>query len=131
MGYTHYWRGISIFTPEFISDVYRIIEESGIPVAGPMGTDAPEIDIEGILLNGVAPEDDYETFSLDAGSIEFNFCKTARRPYDTVITTVLLRQAHYSEAFRIDSDGTWDEWQPARTLYASIFGEEANRPEGV
>lgn len=52
----------------------------------------PLIDINrGIHING-SPEEGFEALIIDRPSASrFNFCKTARRPYDLVVTTVLLR----------------------------------------
>ena len=59
----------------------------------------------------------------------FNFCKTAYKPYDAVITAVLIRaKVIYGQCVDISSDGDWSEWQAGRDLYASVFGELAECP---
>lgn len=59
----------------------------------------------------------------------FNFCKTARKPYDLAVTLVLLA-AHEvaSGALDIGSDGDWDEnesygggWVVPRQVYKDLF----------
>jgi hypothetical protein len=45
---------------------------------------------DGIVLNG-AQGADYETFHLDTDGGDMGFCKTAHRPYDVVVTAILLR----------------------------------------
>lgn len=101
--YTHYWGVRDWESPKWqeawaqlIKDVPKIIEETKVKLSGP--TDDEDVvtpvvvDIEeGIYLNG-AQDGAYEPFIIskkDTGS--FNFCKTARRPYDAVVTCILLR----------------------------------------
>ena len=45
------------------------------------------------------------------------FCKTARKPYDIAVTSMLLRCRHLApDAFLIASDGAWDlEWASGAT----------------
>jgi hypothetical protein len=59
----------------------------------------------------------------------FDFCKTARKPYDAVVTAclILLKQT-YGDAVEVSSDGSWSEWQDGRDLYAKVFGVEARAP---
>ena len=53
----------------------------------------------------------------------FFCCKTARKPYDTVVVATLLRASHYyGDTISIASDGTWEEWGNGRDLYESAFG---------
>jgi hypothetical protein len=101
--YTHYWSLGDWDSPKWqeawpllVDDVPKIIRAANVDLSGP--TDDPDVmtpvlvDIEkGIHLNGVE-YDSYESFIIskkDTG--EFNFCKTARRPYDIVVTCILLR----------------------------------------
>lgn len=129
MGYTHYWDH-AIITPEawagLVSDSRRIIKAADIPLAGPDGTGVPVIDRDRISFNGTASDDqDYETFELTPAITDFDFCKTARRPYDLVVTAILLRAVLTVPGFRIQSDGDWlEDWQDARVIYARVFGEE-------
>ena len=56
---------------------------------------------EGIMLNG-APDDDFEPFHLDSDGGSMEFCKTARRPYDVVVTAILLRASQVAkQAFSV------------------------------
>ena len=59
----------------------------------------------------------------------FEFCKTAYKPYDAVVTAILIRaKTIYGSCVRISSDGEWSEWQAGRDMYEAIFGEVAECP---
>lgn len=102
----------------------------------------PQVNDEVIRFNGWGPEG-HETFMLhkkkpdlqswqEKGDDYFNFCKTARKPYDLAVTLVML--VIISEAPKcvtLSSDGDWDaedEWVPARNVYKELFGEEPSCP---
>jgi hypothetical protein len=88
LSYTHYWRVRNTTEwlktwPQLIADVQRIADEAGVP----LNYDGDEED--GIELNG--SESSCETFILEPEATGFSFCKTARRPYDLIVTAILLR----------------------------------------
>jgi hypothetical protein len=59
----------------------------------------------------------------------FEFCKTAMKPYDAVVTAILIRaKTIYGSCVRISSDGDWHEWQAGRDMYEAIFSEVAECP---
>jgi hypothetical protein len=59
----------------------------------------------------------------------FDFCKTAQKPYDAVVTAILIRAKEiYGSCVSISSDGDWSEWQDGRNLYEAVFGEVAQCP---
>jgi hypothetical protein len=59
----------------------------------------------------------------------FEFCKTAYKPYDAVVTAILIRaKSIYGSCVSISSDGEWSEWQAGRDMYEAIFGEVAECP---
>lgn len=86
--------------------------------------DAPETPIFSdslIRFNGV-DDDGHETFYIDqifGGTYKqwrdnkvFAFCKTARKPYDTIVTACLIILKHYlGDDIKISSDGHPEEWQ--------------------
>jgi hypothetical protein len=131
MGYTHYFTVKEAIHEEnwnaFVADVTAIIYNSEAGIAGWDGTGSPELgDI--IRFNGVR-EMSHETFYLSNGKDGFNFCKTAFKPYDEVVTAVLIRAKYYfGEALSVGSDGYWSEWQAGRDLYERTFGEVAENP---
>lgn len=152
MGYTHYWR--RPVGPEdrakfqaLGSDVKRIIEEAKkrqITIAGPSGQGEPEFNERFFAFNGRAPKLDHESFSWNvkverpayydhyghpADEPLFDFCKTARKPYDAVVTAVLIRaKVIYGDDLWVGSDGWWPDWEEGRSLYFDTFGEEAPMP---
>lgn len=94
----------------------------------------PEISDTLVSFNG---EGDYshETFHVeqqmslerwdvpDARGWYFAFCKTARKPYDVVVTASLIRLAyHFPEGVEVSSDGTVGEWEDGRQLCEELFG---------
>lgn len=124
MGYTHYWDHDQIspgIWENLLFDTRFIVESADIPVAGPFGIGPVEINRERIALNG-ANGDDYETFSITPNATGFDFCKTGQRPYDLVVTTILLRATLTIPGFNVRSDGDWSEWQDTRDLYKALFG---------
>lgn len=131
-------------------DTKRIIDEAtkqGIVICGGTGEGKPEFTEGSFSLNGDATQGlDHETFfweglpeqpewqtkhyaNTEHKNDIFDFCKTAHKPYDAVVTAVLLRaKHHYGSLVRISSDGSWANWQEGRTLYAKTFGVEAPSP---
>jgi hypothetical protein len=88
-----------------------------------------------VRFNGVG-EEGHETFIVlrefepqdwqrPERGLYFDFCKTARKPYDLVVCTCLIVFArHFGESFRVDSDGGDEEenWPAARTTCQAILG---------
>jgi hypothetical protein len=112
----------------FVTEHYRV------HLGDAFGDGSPEISTERIALNGQRRERQslsHETLLIygpteEAGrAIEeqkrwfgdvryiWAFCKTARKPYDLAVTSILLRFCELMpEAFAIGSDGSWtEEWQ--------------------
>lgn len=60
----------------------------------------------------------------------FDFCKTARKPYDLAVCLVMLSmKRHAPRSVRIATDGEWDgEWTEARRVYKELFGVEPKCP---
>lgn len=132
MGYTHYFPGLTA-TAEVIADARKIIEASPVTVCGPCGQGLPILnEVEGIRLNGFeAAGEAYETYHL-RGTIEppypgmGTFCKTEGKPYDVVVTAILIAAAVrvlYAEQGSVTSDGRWDNWSAGLALF-----EKAVRP---
>ena len=93
MGYTNYWyRTEKPITERFVRKVEKIIEESinkGIKICGWDGTGTPKVTMEEINFNGDASiSADHESFVIDERP-DFNFCKTAEKPYDYTVKEVL------------------------------------------
>ena len=83
------------------------------------GEDAHEgFVVERVLArHGRAPMDD---------GLYFEFCKTARKPYDLAVTAMLMAlKLHYPEV-RVFSDGDAADWKPGRELVAWCLGRVPN-----
>lgn len=89
MGYTHYWSLNEDFTAE---EWDRITEGASkvIEVCSSM-LDVHETEVAdgAIYLNGIE-EDSHETFVFDNNSTDFDFCKTAGKPYDEAVVAILI-----------------------------------------
>lgn len=130
MGYTHYWSGCSPAPTDLVNlmeDARKIVEAAqaqGVVICGGMGEGKPEIGERQIWLNGDASQSlDHETFMFPTSS--WAFCKTARKPYDLVVCSILLlAKYHLGDAVRISSDGDRedDEWGAAEAFVKSILG---------
>lgn len=168
MGYTHYFerddrnKGSAYMFGSLALDAKKIIAEAqnqGIVIRGNDGTGEPEFTEAHFSFNGdsAGAEDlAHETFYWEALPEQpewqkkdfanrenphaiFDFCKTAYKPYDAVVTAVLIRaKVIYGKLVEIRSDGDWENdseygnWRAGRELYARVFGTEAPCPlEGV
>lgn len=155
MGYTHYFRydpqaeSYVAAWPTMLDDARKIVAAANVPLTGGVGRGEPEFNERWIWLNGVG-NDGHETFLIHGpgeeagkaiqdqrrwlGNIDFvwQFCKTAQKPYDLVVTAILLRCAQLApDAFTFSSDGNWDEdWLPGRALVRELFGTD-ERPEAA
>ena len=132
MGYTHYWtfkkpkKGTIRKTEKkyqaAIVDCGKLIRAYYIANGGLSGysAHAEPGKYDGILFNGKG-DNAHEDFSLRAtykenlvtrGFVDgFNFCKTARKPYDEVVVACLLVLKHHlGDLIELNSDGYRDEW---------------------
>ena len=129
MGYTHYWYMEKDKEVEeevwdnFTTDAKSLIVDNPIleeasNLYNSEGYFGPtEIDNVKIRFDG-----GHETFYLERKNEQvdwrkdrdwvFNFCKTARKEYDGLVTaTLLLAKHHLGNRIRISSDGNVDEWK--------------------
>lgn len=97
------------------------VKDTEVSICSRDGTGEPLISDKLILLNGDASkEEDFESFEL--GPDEW-FCKTARYPYDEVVTAI-LSAAIYTEApgwKDIRSDGFASEWADGVKLFVKAY----------
>lgn len=109
MGYTRYWKRteklIDDYFVNFVKAVVDDCEKRGIKICGGDGYGKPYIEIDGIYINGNASKGlDHETFYID-GEPGFNFCKTARKPYDYAVKTILDEAACWGLVKDVSCDG--------------------------
>ena len=98
-GYSNYWKHTEDFTPQEWSKIVRLTktvikraERGGIVIRGGFGKGNPKINNKEIWLNGDGKEDlDHETFYITKKvKGDWSFTKTARKPYDAVVASILL-----------------------------------------
>lgn len=121
MGYTHHTIGINV-TPQLASQARSIIAASDVSICGWDGTGEPEITDSVISLNGdESLGEDLETFSL--GSPVAWSCKTQYRPYDEVVTAILVAAFINSGGeIALKSDGDFADWSDGIALYEKAIG---------
>lgn len=123
MGYTHYWgikkvKGMTKVLEDryqkAILECQKVCNAAYKEFGGLSGYSAhtkPGV-YGGINLNGKG-EDGHETFIFREhfNENEGNFCKTARKPYDLVVTTCLaILKYRLGEAIYVSSDGDASDW---------------------
>ena len=140
MGYTHYYTKTGTSPDDalrfemFARGARTIIEyaiaNEKIQLADGMGQHLGkwECTNENVWFNGYGP-DSHETFNWKSDSSGFGFTKTARKPYDAVVTACLIHLKDiYGDLVSIGSDGSWSEWSDGARLYRNATGLTANSP---
>jgi hypothetical protein len=122
MGYTHYFTQHADFTADQwtrLQKEVQAIDEQAFDIATEL-----EMDDTVICLNGVGA-DSHETLVIyrNVNRDSWDFCKTAFKPYDSIVTAILLRLV-YSYNYTASSDGSWSDWQDGRELYKATFNAE-------
>lgn len=140
MGYTHYVRrdvektnnfeDFDLFVQGFNALHKVAVEELGIEIGDGLGkTRNPKVTLDKVVFNGLG-EMSHETFvwAQNAES-SFDFCKTARKPYDALVTAcLLLIKEIYGDTVKVSSDGEWHEWRAGRHLYEKTFNVSPKFP---
>lgn len=108
MGYTHYWEGTPTVSEECVKHIKRIVgdgKRKGIIAFESDSEKPPFVASEQVRFNGIG-SDAHETFHVVFGSNQFDFCKTAQKPYDVYVVAVLSAiEYHTDGAFKWTSDG--------------------------
>lgn len=129
MGYTHYWGdskspAYPTFTPDQWKQVCGAVrqainvarDEYHLKVQADSDIDEPpEINSESISFNGIG-DDGHETFALNRQAEDWNFCKTARKPYDALVVATLIIANRANPHFRWRSDGDPDDHEKGLIL---------------
>jgi hypothetical protein len=132
MGYTVSWTQNRSFTDlewQQITDATRSMFNRLKQVKDGDGTGRPQVGTKGIIFNGDASKgEDYETFQLMKNGYGFNFCKTARKPYDRYVKAVLVVANYYAPGaleVSCDGDDEPDCWTEGVRI-AEIYAKPAN-----
>ena len=138
MGFTHYFPHEKVLKSVWTDILagckraHALLPES-IKITGCSKYGAePHFGADEIWFNGVSDEG-HETFSLyRQGSGGFEFCKTARKPYDVLVVACLLIYAHFSPGtIELSSDGERKDWAAGKKLAESALGLAVEIPKTV
>ena len=113
MGYTRYWRRTEAHMDEsfvkFCNEVFETCKKLGIKIGDGWGENEPIVTTNLIAFNGDASKDlDHESCVLD-NEVGFNFCKTARKPYDYAVRTILREALTRGYIDDLSDDGINEE----------------------
>jgi len=145
MGFSHYWkyktptqdcqkefkqvrkelRKVMKNLPEFSETGGGYYKDEPIVLKGGRGTGKPIINTKEIYFNGDSSKDlDHETFyfPFNGKPFDFEFCKTARKPYDFMVCITLLSLRNNVTGFSFSSDGDQEDWEPAVKYYEEHIG---------
>ena len=129
MGYSHYYEPSSKHITQeqwdkFLIRVKRLIKASPVALGNGVGEEgtAPIIKDNEILLNGIG-DNAHKTFHLAFNNKEWDFTKTARQPYDVVVTAILIL-AQNDLGYSVRSDGYREEWQDGLDTVHELFGDK-------
>lgn len=125
MGYTHYWNRKYSLIPddkwkeltEFAKALFK--NQSDI-LAGGDGEGKPSITRAAISFNGIGDESHETCYLPRVGELDrFDFCKTARKPYDAAVVAMLIRASKLG-LITWSSDGDTEEHAAGIALEASL-----------
>tara|TARA_Y100000004_G_scaffold195958_1_gene264474 strand:- start:2861 stop:3355 length:495 start_codon:yes stop_codon:yes gene_type:complete len=130
MGYTHYWymkKDKKVSEQKWTAltkDVKKLLDDSPILERAKQqyGADDEYWNDLTITDNEIRFDGGHETFILERKPVQsawrqdqdmvFNFCKTARKEYDGLVTaTLILAKHHLGDEIKISSDGDLTEWK--------------------
>ena len=90
----------------------------------------PLVSREEIQFNGIG-QDGHETMYVTRVGGRFNFCKTAYKPYDTVVVALLCLMEHCApDVWVIGSDGNKLDWLEGLALAMEVE-PECKLPPGI
>lgn len=148
MGYTHYWTQHRAFSDAEWADVQQtygtLLQEAvrnkiGISL-DPSETQAsahallevtstPPANFK-IFLNGVGEDESHETFVITQHNTGSDFCKTAYKPYDTVVTAILAAlETLYPAVISVSSDGDAVDWEKGVGMATKCLGKNISIPK--
>ena len=115
MGYTHYWEIKNDISLEHFKQLQlaavKIVEASDVFVMFGINTHPLHLNI---IVEGIN-EGAHETFCLSPNTVKFEFCKTARKPYDEIVVAILYH-AHVMRLLEFSSDGNEEDLTVGKAL---------------
>jgi len=130
MGYTHRWAKTRPITDEEwgviqtnARKILRVAQEDwGLALSEEYDINrTPVVSDTEIRFNGYADEG-HETFLITREADGFTFCKTANKPYDSVVVAMLQLCAVHCDGFSWRSDGDRAEHADGIKLYNAATG---------
>lgn len=109
MGYTHYWNNKTKSKPskKRIAAFYEVFNEMLKEEESVISVKSQDDSV--LHFNGIG-EDEYECFVLTFDSkSDFDFCKTAEKPYDTLVVATLMLAEKMGIIKSWSSDGEKDD----------------------
>jgi hypothetical protein len=87
-------------------DVKKLLKNSNVPLGDANGNigSKPVFNTRHIMFNGIG-DDSHETAVVYKGASEFEFCKTARKPYDSVVVEFYKLIRKHAPSTILSSDG--------------------------
>ena len=88
-----------------VKEIFALARKDGIVIRGGNGTGKPVINDKEIILNGDKKGNlDHETFSFTKKQKKWEFCKTERKPYDAVVSSILYAAQKINPSIKADGD---------------------------
>ena len=119
MGYTHYFQQKEEMNPDvwarFTANANQLITKASTSIRLDFEITENYLRVNGVLANS------HEDFYLARTDMSWNFCKTNHKPYDVVVTAILILLRYTYPSFALSSDGSWGEWSEGRELFADVF----------
>ena len=130
MGYTHYWKHNKQEDGKFEEAVMhcnKILAVKESMLADAFGDNELETSPEQLRFNGRG-EDSHETFAVRNENNDFDFCKTAYKPYDVVVTACLTVLSNTLDNFKVSSDGDESDFEAGVSLAEEVTGLKLKNP---
>ena len=112
MGFTQYLENKPAFTDSqwatFTNAVKKLFRQTKIPLAGPDGKGEPVVNASVVSFNGVddgVNDNSHETCYISKAAQDYEFCKTAEKPYDAVVVAVYKLVREILPTTVLSSDG--------------------------
>lgn len=104
----------------FANEALKAISDD-IKICDWNGEGKPKFNTKNINFNGDGGHDlDHESFNLYGTMGGFNFCKTARKPYDVLVKAILMyadELSMFSNSWSFDGEKTEIEYKEGEILY--------------